>query len=68
MLLSFSPHEIAMTKAAQRRAWDAFKARGTSHSASASTLPYLLRRCEQEKVPYVLKAMPGQGYWLEPGA
>lgn len=42
-----------------------FKQHGTTHSASAMTLPLIINRCEQEKIPYVLKAMPGAGYRIE---
>ncbi len=66
MLSVFSPYEIAMTKAAQKRTWEAFLERGTSHSGNASTLPYVIRRCEQEGVGYKLTALPGRGYYIEP--
>lgn len=66
MLFIFSIGEIALSKAAQRRVWSAFKERGTTHSARAGTLPYILRRCEQERIAYTLEAMPGQGYYITP--
>lgn len=61
-----SPHEVALTKAAERRIWEAFIDGGTTHSGRASTLPYIMRRCEREGVPYRLTAMPGMGYFIEP--
>lgn len=60
-----SPHEMALSKAAQRRIWQAFNEGGTSHSALAATLPYIIRRCEKEKVSYLLEAAPGQGYYIK---
>jgi hypothetical protein len=65
MLAFFSPYEIALSKAAQKRIWTVFMERGTTHSSNASTLPYVLRRCEQEGIPYLLRAAPGVGYWVE---
>lgn len=67
MLCVNSSHEFALTKAAQRRTWDAFMRGGTNHSAKASTLPYIIRRCELEKIPYTLQAIPGMGYYIKPG-
>lgn len=66
MLAVISTHEIALSKAAQRRTWDAFMNGGTNHSANASTLPYIIRRCEIQKLPYVLTAVPGKGYFIAP--
>lgn len=68
MLCVNSPYEFALTKAAQRRTWDAFMRGGTNHSSRASTLPYIMRRCELEHIPYVLHAVPGKGYYIKPGA
>lgn len=65
-LTVISPHELALSKAAQKRTWDAFKAGGTSHSANAATLPFIIRRCELERVPYLLMARPGEGYYIQP--
>ena len=65
MLTVISTHEIALSKAAQRRIWKAFNEGCTSHSAAAVTLPYLIRRCEQEGIGYVLTAQPGVGYIME---
>lgn len=67
MLTIISTHEIAMSKAAQRRTWEAFLDGGTNHSANASTLPYIIRRCELERIPYVLTAAPGMGYFIRKG-
>lgn len=67
MLTIISTHELALSKAAQERTWRSFLEGGTSHSANASTLPYLIRRCEQEKMPYTLVAQPSVGYFMKPG-
>lgn len=67
MLTVISTHEIALSKAAQERTWKAFMESGTSHSSRASTLPYLIRRCEQEGVSYRLLASPGIGYFMQRG-
>jgi hypothetical protein len=58
---------IAMTKAQQRRTWNEFVKHGTSHSAGAGTLVYLINRCEREGISYRLSANPGMGYRMEPG-
>jgi hypothetical protein len=67
MLLVFSTEEdqIAPSKAAFRRSWDAFMAHGSNHSAGAHMLPRIIRRCERERIPYRLSAMPGIGYYIE---
>ena len=65
ILCATSPYEIALSKAAQFHAWKGLRESGSSsHSARASTLPYLIRRCEREGIPYTLKAAPGVGYCL----
>jgi hypothetical protein len=64
MLCVNSPHEVVLSKAAQGRLWANFKKNGTNHSGRASLLPYIIRRCELEGVPYVLKAYPGRGYYI----
>ena len=66
MITFCSTHEMAMTKAAQERAWAAFLSGGSGHSERASTLCYILRRCEQEGRGYILTARPGQGYHVKP--
>ena len=66
MLTVISVFEIAMSKTAQQRTWAAFMGGGTNHSARASTLPYIIRRCETEKIPYTLIAAPGMGYFIKP--
>jgi len=38
---------------------------GTTHSATASTLPLLLNRLEADRIPYTLTAHPGKGYIVE---
>lgn len=65
MLTVISTHELALSKAAQQRTWNCFLNGGTSHSAQASTLPYIIRRCEQERIAYTLQAIPGQGYFIK---
>ena len=64
MLTVISTHEIALSKAAQERIWKVFMDGGTAHSPDAATLPYIIRRCEQENIPYVLNAEPGKGYYI----
>lgn len=66
MLTVISTHELALSKAAQKRTWDAFMKHGTQHSANASTLPYIIRRCEQDQIEYKLIAAPGVGYFIQP--
>lgn len=66
MLTVISTHEVALSKAAKRRLWECFLKGGTNHSPQASTLPYILRRCEQEGQRYTLDALPGQGYFIKP--
>ena len=68
MIVVVSLHEMALSKAEQRRIWKAFIERGTSHSGKASTLPFVMRKCELEGVEYRLTAMPGESYWIEPMA
>lgn len=65
MLCVTSPFEKPLSATEQSRAWAMFLSGGTSHSAHASTLPYIMRRCEQERVPYVLQATPGMGYHIK---
>lgn len=65
MLTVISTHEMYLSKAAQKRVWDSFMNTGTNHSARACTLPYIIRRCEQEGIAYKLIAHPGEGYWIE---
>ena len=55
-----------LSKAAQERTWKWFMGGGTSHSALALTLSYIIERCEREKVPYTLDAHPGLGYFIKP--
>jgi hypothetical protein len=64
-LLVTSPYEQEIPQGIAGEMWRAFLAGETSsHSHMAATLPYLLRRAEREKVPYVLEAAPGVGYAL----
>ena len=66
MLCVNSPREMPQSKSAQERLWKAFLRGGSQHSGRASLLPYLIRRCELEKVAYRLTAQPGIGYYIEP--
>ena len=59
-----SPHRL--TGAIQRRTWEAFMDGGTSHSAVALTLSYIIERCERDGVAYLLEAHPGRGYFIKP--
>jgi hypothetical protein len=54
------------SKAAHERSWEMFSRKGTSHSENAATLVEILNRCEREGVGYVLKALPGKGYYIRP--
>ncbi len=50
----------------EKRVWESFLKDGhTNHSASAMLLPVILNRCERERIPYTLKALPGAGYYIE---
>lgn len=64
-LIVGSPFETELTKKAKELIWKAFVAGGTRHSAQATTLPYIMRRCEREGIAYVLHANPGQGYYIQ---
>ena len=65
MICVNSPHEVALSKAAANRLWQTFLETGSQHSGRASLLPYIIRRCELEKIPYKLTAHPGAGYYIE---
>lgn len=67
-LIVFSDAELdaGLSKTARERIWASFMDGGTAHSACATTLPYIIRRCEREGVPFTLNAHPGIGYWIEP--
>lgn len=39
-------------------------AMSAARERNASTLPYIIRRCELERIPYVLTAVPGKGYFV----
>jgi hypothetical protein len=60
------PKMPKMSGVAKDRMWAQFLEKGTSHSAMAMTLPYILNRCVEEKVPFTLKGDPAAGYWIEP--
>lgn len=61
-----SKFEKRLSKAAEKRIWETFMADGTLHSARAQTLPYIIRRCEEEGIPYQLTADPKTGYHIKP--
>jgi hypothetical protein len=64
-LLFASPYEQDIPQNVAASMWRNFLDGVTStHSHMAATLPYLLRRAEREKMPYVLEAAPGAGYSL----
>lgn len=66
MLVVMDSKRPNMSKAAGEHAWAMFLETGTTHSRQALTLPYIMNRCEREKQPYVLKALPGEGYYIKP--
>jgi hypothetical protein len=37
----------------------------TQHSGLGLTLPFVVNHCEEHKIPYVLRATPGFGYFIE---
>ncbi len=55
------------TNAQFERSWTSFLEHSTNHSASATFLVHIINRCERERIPYVLTAHPGQGYYIKPG-
>lgn len=59
-------HTKHLSKAKQKYVWETFLKGGTNHSAQAMTLTYIIERCEQEKMPYELQAVPGIGYTIKP--
>ena len=67
ILNATSPYEQELDRNRRAYVWRAFLEHGSNHSARATTLPYIIRRCEREGVGYVLTAMPGQGYHIAPG-
>lgn len=57
---------VRMSAAVKKMLWDSFlKVGHTNHSARAMTLAYLINRCEEERVCYVLTAHPTLGYQLQ---
>ena len=62
-----TPHEAELSRAEARRIWTAFLEHGSTHSARAATLPFIIRRCESAGIPYVLTARPGMGYFIKTG-
>lgn len=65
MLCVTSPFEKPIPRNRQESLWRGFMERGSSHSNQATLLPFLIRKCEQEKIPYMLKAYPRRGYYIE---
>lgn len=60
-----SMFELEISRKMGSQMWRAFmEGRLSTHSARASTLPYLIRRCERVGEPYVLTGVPGYGYSL----
>ena len=57
---------IGMSKAARERSWKQFLSGGTGHSGLATTLSFIIERCEEEGVSYQLTAHPGKGYHMQP--
>lgn len=66
MGLQVQHHPRRVTNAGKERIWQCFKDGGTTHSASAATLSYVIERCESEGEAYVLHAQPGLGYFIKP--
>lgn len=64
-VVNLRQHELTASKAQNERIWRAFLRDGTSHSARALTLAYIINRCEREGVGYKLTALPGMGYYIE---
>ena len=55
-----------LTKTEKNRIWKHFMETGHStHSARASILPFLVRKCEEEGIPYMIQAYPGKGYGIQ---
>jgi len=59
---AINPMSTPLSKTAQAQTWATFARKGTMHSDNASTLWYVLDRCEREGIAYLLVAIPGQGY------
>lgn len=57
---------MPLTAAQVRRVVDAFlKSDGSSHSAQGATLWALLDFLQGKKIPYLLTAHPGEGYYVQ---
>lgn len=55
-----------LTTTSRNQLWDYFCRKGSSnHSAGAGTLPFIINRCEQEKIAYQLIAIPSAGYFIK---
>lgn len=66
MLCVSSPMEMELSNTQKAMIWKSFITNGSSHSRNASTLPFIIRRCEQKKIPYTLHAHPDEGYYIKP--
>ena len=66
LVVSSVKQTIYPSKTLLERSWRQFLAGGTSHSAGANILPYIMNRCEREGRPYELLAHPGEGYYIRP--
>lgn len=54
------------TNAQVRSVISAFDAAGaTFHSGRHTMLVYVIDHCERNKIPYTLKAQPGEGYFIQ---
>lgn len=59
-------HDGRLSPQMQERIWRSFQSgRELRHTAEASTLPYVVNRCEMEGVAYVLRGAPGVGYSIQ---
>lgn len=55
-----------LTTTSCNQLWEYFCWKGCSnHSADAGTLPFIMNRCEQEKITYQLIAIPSAGYFIK---
>lgn len=55
-----------VTKSGAKRIIDSFLRNGyTSHSGNATMLGVVVNYCEENGIPYVLKALPNMGYYIE---
>lgn len=64
MLCVTSPNEVELSDVEKERIWEIFMRQGTAHSWEASTLPFIIRRCERLGMSYKLIGKPGS-YHIE---